>query len=127
MTPRNRHSRTGPVPYSDVGGEEFYDEDDLEELDEAIEILGRNTTLPAEAWSRYDGVYYGNIAQWLKYANSPKLRMAMRLPYVKSDVARAKAAAAIAGGVSRRMPTMRRRKPRRTPRRPYTPPGEPTV
>ena len=34
MTPRNRHSRTGPVPYSDFGGEEFYDEDDLEELDE---------------------------------------------------------------------------------------------
>ena len=33
MTPRNRHSRTGPVPYSDFGGEEFYDEDDLEELD----------------------------------------------------------------------------------------------
>ena len=71
----------------------------FEELDEAIEILGRNTTLPAEAWSRYDGVYYGNIAQWLKYANSLKLRMAMRLSYVKSDVARAKAAAAIAGGV----------------------------
>ena len=37
MTPRNRHSRTGPVPYSDFGGEEFYDEDDLEELDEAID------------------------------------------------------------------------------------------
>ena len=53
----------------------------FEELDEAIEILGRNTTLPAEAWSRYDGVYYGNIAQWLKYANSLKLRMAMRLSY----------------------------------------------
>ena len=71
----------------------------LEELDEAIEILGRNTTLPAEAWSRYDGVYYGNIAQWLKYANSLKLRMAMRLSYVKPDIARAKAAEAIAGGI----------------------------
>ena len=71
----------------------------FEELDEAIEILGRNTTLPAEAWSRYDGVYYGNIAQWLKYANSLKLRMAMRLSYVKPDIARAKAAEAIAGGI----------------------------
>ena len=99
----------GPIPYTKLeSNESIYVEYDsqeavytkmFEELDEAIEILGRNTTLPAEAWSRYDGVYYGNIAQWLKYANSLKLRMAMRLSYVKSDVARAKAAEAIAGGV----------------------------
>ena len=99
----------GPIPYSKLESNESvyveYDSQEavytkmFEELDEAIEILGRNTTLPAEAWSRYDGVYYGNIAQWLKYANSLKLRMAMRLSYVKSDVARAKAAEAIAGGV----------------------------
>ena len=99
----------GPIPYTKLESNESvyveYDSQEavytkmFEELDEAIEILGRNTTLPAEAWSRYDGVYYGNIAQWLKYANSLKLRMAMRLSYVKSDVARAKAAEAIAGGV----------------------------
>ena len=99
----------GPIPYSKLeSNESIYVEYDsqeavytkmFEELDEAIEILGRNTTLPAEAWSRYDGVYYGNIAQWLKYANSLKLRMAMRLSYVKPGVARAKAAEAIAGGV----------------------------
>ena len=34
MTSRNRHSRTGSVPHSDFGAQEFYDEDDLEELDE---------------------------------------------------------------------------------------------
>lgn len=34
MTPRNRHSRTESVPHSDFGAQEFYDEDDLEELDE---------------------------------------------------------------------------------------------
>ena len=34
MTPRNRHARTGSVPHSDFGAQEFYDEDDLEELDE---------------------------------------------------------------------------------------------
>lgn len=34
MTPRNRHPRTGSVPHSDFGAQEFYDEDDLEELDE---------------------------------------------------------------------------------------------
>ncbi|WP_290540598.1 SusD/RagB family nutrient-binding outer membrane lipoprotein [Alistipes sp.] len=99
----------GPIPYSKLESNESvyveYDSQEavytkmFEELDEAIGILGRNTTLPTEAWSRYDGVYYGNIAQWLKYANSLKLRMAMRLSYVKPDIARAKAAEAIAGGV----------------------------
>ena len=34
MTPRNRHTRTESVPHSDFGAQEFYDEDDLEALDE---------------------------------------------------------------------------------------------
>ena len=34
MTLRNRHIRTESVPHSDFGAQEFYDEDDLEELDE---------------------------------------------------------------------------------------------
>ena len=34
MTPRNRHTRTESVPHSDFGAQEFYDEDDLVELDE---------------------------------------------------------------------------------------------
>ncbi len=38
MTPRKHRSRTDSktisVPDSDFGGQEFYDEDDLEELDE---------------------------------------------------------------------------------------------
>ena len=34
MTPENRHARNESVPHSDFGAQEFYDEDDLEELDE---------------------------------------------------------------------------------------------
>ncbi|TFH53903.1 rRNA pseudouridine synthase [Actinomyces viscosus] len=34
MTPRNRHSRNDSVLHGDFGGQEFYDDDDLEELDE---------------------------------------------------------------------------------------------
>ena len=34
MTPENHHARTESVPHSDFGAQEFYDEDDLEELDE---------------------------------------------------------------------------------------------
>lgn len=99
----------GPIPYSNLENNESitvaYDSQKdvytkmFEELDAAIEVLGHNTTLPSEAWSRYDAVYYGNIAQWLKYANSLKLRMAMRLSYVDEATARAKASEAIADGV----------------------------
>jgi len=48
MTPRNRHARTESVPHSDFGAQEFYDEDDLEELDEKTdagdlaELLGHS-------------------------------------------------------------------------------------
>ena len=99
----------GPIPYSNLETNESitvkYDKQEevymkmFGELDEAIAAFAANTPLPAEAFSRYDRVYGGNIAQWLKYANSLKLRMAMRLSEVKPDVARTKAAEAIAAGV----------------------------
>lgn len=34
MTPGNRHTRTEPVPHSDFGTQELYDEGDLGGLDE---------------------------------------------------------------------------------------------
>ena len=78
----------GPIPYSNLETNESitvkYDKQEevymkmFGELDEAIAAFAANTTLPAEAFSRYDRVYGGNIAQWLKYANSLKLRMAMQ-------------------------------------------------
>ncbi len=99
----------GPIPYSKLENNASiyvaYDAQEqvyatmFEELDLAIDLLGRNLSLPAEAWSRYDNVYSGNIARWLKYAHSLKLRMAMRLSYVNEGLARTKASEAIAGGV----------------------------
>lgn len=99
----------GPIPYSALVSNESvtvsYDKQEnvyatmFEELDAAIAVLAANTTLPAEAFSRYDQVYYGNIGQWLRYTNSLKLRMAMRLSYVAPETARTKAAEAIAAGV----------------------------
>lgn len=99
----------GPIPYSNLENNETitveYDAQKdvyakmFEELDEAIAAFTANITLAADAWNRYDAVYYGNIAQWIKYANSLKLRMAMRLSYVDEATARTKAAEAIAGGV----------------------------
>ena len=48
MTPRNRHTRTESVPHSDFGAQEFYDEDDLEELDERADA-GDLAAFDAEA------------------------------------------------------------------------------
>ena len=48
MTLRNRHIRTESVPHSDFGAQEFYDEDDLEELDEQADA-GDLAAFDAEA------------------------------------------------------------------------------
>lgn len=101
----------GPIPYTkvmenkteslEVGYDtqkEVYTQMFLE-LDEVIQMLQENLTLPSDAFSRYDNVYYGNMSQWFKFANSLKLRMAMRLSEVEPETAKAKAAEAIATGV----------------------------
>lgn len=99
----------GPIPYSKLeNNESIYVEYDsqeqvytrmFEEVDEAIEIFRSNAANDPAGFKRYDAVYYGNIGQWYKYANSLKLRMAMRLTEVQPDLARTKAAEAIAAGV----------------------------
>lgn len=99
----------GPVPYSDaVSNEGIYTKYDsqesvynqmFEELDLAISLFKQNEGLDPSGWTSYDKVYYGNIVQWEKYANSLKLRMAMRLSYVKPELSRQKASEAIAAGV----------------------------
>ncbi len=99
----------GPIPYGDILKTEKitvkYDSQEavyaqlFEELDGAIEAFAANAALPASGWSNYDKVYSGNIAQWLRYANSLKLRMAMRISYRDPELARQKAEEAIAGGL----------------------------
>ncbi len=99
----------GPIPYSNAVANESvfvkYDsqrkvyETMFNEIDEAIAVLTANSSIAASAWNKYDYVYYGNISQWVKYANSLKLRMAMRLSYVNPQLAKSKAAEAIAAGV----------------------------
>lgn len=101
----------GPIPYTKVmentteSLEVAYDTQQevytqmFTELDAVIAALEENISLPSDAFSRYDAVYYGNVAQWLKFANSLKLRMAMRLTEVDLATAKSKAAEAIAAGV----------------------------
>lgn len=98
----------GPIPYSKVGQslnaeydsqEEVYHQM-LAELDDAIDVLNKfymagNTSL----LSNYDIIYDGNITSWIKFANSLRLRLAMRLSYVEPALAKTEAEKSVAGGV----------------------------
>ncbi|MCM1501171.1 MAG: SusD/RagB family nutrient-binding outer membrane lipoprotein [Bacteroidales bacterium] len=99
----------GPIPYSDaVANESLYVKYDSQEktydalfadLEDAIAGMEECHNTDASLWIKYDHVYNGNVKQWLMYANSLKLRIAMRLSYVKPELARKKASEAIAAGV----------------------------
>ena len=71
----------------------------LKELDEANAVLKDNLTLDTEAFRKFDDVYYGDISKWYKYANSLKLRMAIRMSYVDPTTARQVAETAVTAGV----------------------------
>ena len=100
----------GPLPYSNVKEDVMtvaYDtEADLynamfAELDEAIEGLtpiaasGEDTSILAE----YDMVYNANFTKWVKFANTLKLRMAMRISNVAPELAQTKAEEAVSHAI----------------------------
>ena len=100
----------GPIPYSQIGADNAltspYDSQEqvydrlFAELDAALEVLRAHSAESIKATS--DKVYAGNLAKWVRYANSLKLRMAMRLSYVAPEKAEAKVREALseeAGGV----------------------------
>lgn len=101
----------GPIPYSQIleNKQELltvqYDSQKdvylkmFEELDEAVSVLKDNIALSTEAFNEYDLVYGGNISRWILFANSLKLRMAMRLSEVDPTIAMTKAMEAIEAGV----------------------------
>jgi hypothetical protein len=64
-------------------------------LDKAISQLKTG----ADSFGSADLIYKGNVASWLKFANSLKLRMAMTLADVNSTKAKSIAEAAVTAGV----------------------------
>ncbi len=90
----------GPIPYSEVGTtiapkydsqKEVYDAF-FEELGAAIDVLTQyynagNATLLSDV----DLVYSGNIEKWIRFANSLRLRLAMRVSYADAALAEAEA------------------------------------
>ncbi len=96
----------GPIPYSQLGStESFISYDDQEtiymdffdELDAAIAVLESNPQ--GNAFGTNDLIYAGNAAQWLKFANTLRLRLALRISSVNATKAQEEAEKAIASGV----------------------------
>lgn len=93
----------GPIPYSKIGAdgkitipydsqEEVYDKL-FEELNHAIGILNENKHAALVASADY--VYSGNVQQWIKFANSLKLRLAIRIAYANPKKAEEMALSAV--------------------------------
>lgn len=96
----------GPIPYSKIGGEGIvaaYDSQQeaykamFADLDKAIEELikfdAENPDYRKTA--EFDPVYSGMFKKWIQYANSLKLRMAMRIVYADPVLAKQKAEEAV--------------------------------
>lgn len=93
----------GPIPYSQItsGGElqVAYDSQEaiynkmFEELNAALDVLipNRANSIPPTV----DYIYGGKVEKWAKFANSLKLRLAMRIVYANEATAREMAEQAI--------------------------------
>lgn len=87
----------GPMPYSQAGKSLTPDYDSqeaiynqmLSELDDAIEVLKGFTA--TKVLSDYDLVYGGDVTKWIKFANSLRLRLAMRVVYADEALAKEEA------------------------------------
>jgi hypothetical protein len=99
----------GPIPYSEVGSgkdEILYDSqesiynDFILSLTDATAVLNSNIA-QGKTFADGDVIYDGDLARWLKFGNSLRLRVAMRISKVDPGRAQseAEAAAAAPGGL----------------------------
>jgi hypothetical protein len=96
----------GPIPYFNAGQPGLtvaYDSQDkiyydfFDRLKTAVTVLNGHTT--ETPYGSYDIVYGGSVSNWIKFANSLRLRLALRISNVDPTRAQAEAEAAVAGGV----------------------------
>lgn len=82
--PYTRFGLTNPVPYD---SQEAVYKSFFKELDHAISILSKfdNGNPGSKAISKFDLIFDSNIPKWIKFANSLKLRLAMRTRAVNPD------------------------------------------
>lgn len=96
----------GPIPYTQVNNGEpsvpYDSEHDIylsffSTLDDALTILNQNKG--GNAFGANDQIYNGDIDKWIKFANTLRLRIAMRISNVESTIAQTEAEKAVAAGV----------------------------
>jgi len=96
----------GPIPYSKIGSDSIvipYDAqkdiyyDFFKELKEAVADLKNNISQPS--YGDKDVIYSGNNSNWLKFANTLRLRLALRISKVEPLKAREEAESALTDGV----------------------------
>ena len=97
----------GPIPYSNFGNLETtvpYDSqeaiynDFFTTIDEAMTVLKANAGNTSFLGSS-DVIYGGSVDSWIKFANSLRLRLALRVKYVDPGKSQTEAEKAIADGV----------------------------
>jgi hypothetical protein len=96
----------GPIPYLNFSGSLKNNYDPLqnvytrffEELDAAIDVLTKfvQGNPSATIMRDYDYIYNGNVTKWVKFANTLRLRLAMRVVYANPTLAKAEAEKSIA-------------------------------
>jgi hypothetical protein len=96
----------GPIPYFDAGEparsvkydpqDQIYD-DFFKRLDAATTILKGKTA--EKPYGDFDLIYKGDVNKWIKFANTLRLRLALRISKVDPARAQTEAEAAVAGGV----------------------------
>lgn len=99
----------GPIPYEFAGTEaqkpyqtqEYIYRKMIEELTWASQTLSKANLSNVErnAWMTQDDVYQGDLTKWVKFANSLKLRLAVRTSGKLPEEARVWAEEAVAAGV----------------------------
>lgn len=96
----------GPIIYSEFGNGETsvpYDSQEsvyksfFQTLDEAVAVLGNN--LGENAFGANDLIFDGDVTLWHTFANSLRLRLAVRVRYVEPALAQQEAEKAVAAGV----------------------------
>lgn len=96
----------GPVAYFDAGKaqdviaydaqDKIYD-DFFKRLDHAVKSLKAGSV--TNVFGSYDIIYQGDVQQWIRFANTLRLRLALRISKVQPERAKTEAEAAVIAGV----------------------------
>lgn len=98
----------GPIPYTAFGSGTLsskYDTQDVvykkffNELDSAIDVLTPYAETGGKTMADYDVVYEGDIASWVRFANTLRLRLAMRVVYADEALAKQEAEKSISNAI----------------------------